>query len=66
MQFRITDIEFDFEDSQGELPYDEQVAIVDDVMSITWDAADNEDLVEEITCSTGFCVKSIDYCYVLR
>ena len=66
MQFRITDIEFDFEDSQGELPYDEQVALVDDVMSITWDAADNEDLVEVITCSTGFCVKSIDYCYVLR
>ena len=53
MQFRITDIEFDFEDSQGELPYDEQVAIVDDVMSITWDD-DNEDLIEEITCSTGF------------
>ena len=66
MQFRITDIEFDFEDSQGELPFDEQVAIVDDVMSITWDTADNEDLVEEITCSTGFCVKSIDYCYVLK
>ena len=66
MQFRITDIEFDFEDSQGELPFDEQVALVDDVMSITWDATDNEDLIEEITCSTGFCVKSIDYCYVLR
>ena len=61
MQFNVTEIEFDFEDSQGELPYDEQVAIVDDVMSITWDASDHDDLIEEITSATGWCVKSIDY-----
>nr|BAR40009.1 hypothetical protein [uncultured Mediterranean phage uvMED] len=66
MQFRITDIEFDFEDSQGELPYDEQVAIVDEVLATTWEASDSEDLVEEITCATGFCVKNVDYCYVLQ
>ena len=66
MNYRITDIEFDFTDSQGELPYDEQVAVVDDVMSTTWEAADSEDLVEEITTATGFCVNSIDYCYVLK
>ena len=66
MQFRITDIEFDFEDSQGELPYDEQVAIVDDVMSTTWEACDGDDLVEEITAAIGFCINSIDYCYVLK
>lgn len=66
MQFRITDIEFDFEDSQGELPYDEQVAVVDEVLATTWEASDSEDLVEEITCATGFCVKNVDYCYVLQ
>ena len=66
MQFRITDIEFDFEDSQGELPYDQQVAIVDEVLPTTWEASDSEDLVEEITCATGFCVKNVDYCYVLQ
>ena len=65
MQFRITDIEFDFEDSQGELPYDEQVAVVNEVLATTWEASDSEDLVEEITCATGFCVKNVDYCYVL-
>ena len=66
MQFRITEIEFDFEDSQGELPYDEQVSLVDEVLSTTWEASDSQDLVEEITCTTGFCVKNVDYCYVLR
>jgi hypothetical protein len=66
MQFKVTEIEFDFEDSQGELPYDEQVAIVDDVMSTTWEACDADDLVEEITSATGFCINSIDYCYVLK
>jgi hypothetical protein len=63
--YRITDIEFDFEDSEGMLPYDEQVAIVDDVLGITWEASDSEDLVEEITACTGFCVKNVDYCHVL-
>ncbi len=66
MQFRITDIEFDFEDSQGELPYDEQVSLVDEVLATTWEASDSQDLVEEITCITGFCVKNVNYCYILR
>ena len=66
MQFRITDIEFDFEDSQGELPYDEQVSLVNEVLATTWEACDADDLVEEITSATGWCVKSIDYCYVLK
>ncbi len=63
--YRIIDIEFDFEDSEGILPYDEQVALVDDVLQTTWEATDSEDLVEEITSSTGFTVINFDYCYVL-
>ena len=39
--------------------------VVDETMSTTWDADDADDLVEEITTATGWCVKSIDYCYVL-
>jgi hypothetical protein len=30
-----------------------------------WEADDEEDLVEEITCATGWCIKSIDYRHVL-
>jgi len=66
MQFRITQINFDFEDDNFELPPTMQQEILDEVMSTTWEAEDSEDLVEEITSATGFCINSIDYCYVLR
>ena len=48
MQFELQ-IEFDFEDSQGELPR-RKVSLVDEVLSTTWEASDSQDLVEEITC----------------
>ena len=66
MQFRVTEINIDFEDDNFELSPTEQSEIIDDVMSATWEASDGDDLVEEITDATGWCVKSIDYCYVLR
>ena len=66
MQFRVTEINIDFEDDNFELSPTEQSEIVNDVMSTTWEASDGDDLVEEITSATGFCVNSIDYCYVLR
>ena len=66
MQFRVTEIDIDFEDDNFELSPTEQSEIIDDVMSATWEACDGDDLVEEITSATGFCVNSIDYCYVLK
>ena len=66
MQFRVTEINIDFEDDNFELSPTEQSEIIDDVMSATWEASDGDDLVEEITCATGFPVKSIDYCHVLK
>ena len=66
MQFRITQINIDFEDDNFELSPTEQQDVIDNVMSTTWEACDGDDLVEEITCATGFCVNSIDYCYVLK
>ena len=66
MMYQVTDIEFDFVDSEGELPNDIQAEIVDDVLGIVWEADDDEDLVEEVTAATGFCVKSIDYRHVLK
>ena len=66
MQFRVTEIDIDFEDDNFELSPTEQSEIIDDVMSATWEASDGDDLVEEITSAIGFCVNSIDYCYVLR
>ena len=66
MQFRVTEINIDFEDDNFELSPTEQSEIIRDVMSATWEASDPDDLVEEITSAIGFCVNSIDYCYVLK
>ena len=35
--------------------------ILEDIKSHLWQAVDGNDLVEEITEATGFCVNSIDY-----
>ena len=66
MQFLITNIDFDFEDDDFELPPTEQESLIKEVMSTIWKASDPDDLVEEITCATGFCIKSIDYKHVLK
>ena len=66
MQYRITQINIDFEDDNFELSPTEQQDVINDVMSTTWEASDGDDLVEEITAATGFCVNSIDSCYVLK
>ena len=66
MKYRITEIDLDFDDSIGELPDLEKQDVIDEVLATTWEACDADDLVEEITSSTGWCVKSIDYCHVLK
>ena len=66
MHYRITQINIDFEDDNFELSPTEQSEIIDDVMSTTWEASDGDDLVEEITSATGFCVNSINYQHVLK
>ena len=66
MIFHITDIELDFEDSQGVLSQEEQVEIVDELVGHIWEANDEDDLIEEITCATGWCIKSIDFRYPLN
>ena len=66
MQFRVTKINFDFEDDNFELSPIEQQEVIDETLATTWEASDGDDLVEEITSATGWCVNSIDYCYVLN
>ena len=72
MKFKVFDIKFDFTDDIGDgdtmddfLTDGYKQDVVDETMSTTWEADDGDDLVEEITCATGWCVNSIDYCYVL-
>ena len=65
MQFQVTEIEFDFTDSQGTISEDEQKKIVDDHIGMIVEADDEDDMIEEITATTGWCIKSIDYRFIL-
>ena len=63
MTYLVTDIEFDFNDSLSEeyqLTLDEQSQIIQDSIGC-WEAEDEDDLIEEITTASGWCIKSIDY-----
>ena len=44
----------------------QQQQTADEAIGQIWDADDEEDLVEEITCATGWCIKSLDYRHVLN
>ena len=61
MLLKLTDIEFDFEDSSGELPYDEQVAVAKSVIGEVFEVDDEDGLADAISDETGWCVKSLDY-----
>lgn len=65
MQFQVTYIEFDFDDDYDITPYD-----MDYITSLyvgeIYEADDEDDLIEEITSASGWCIKSLDYRIVLK
>ena len=65
MKYLVNAIEFYFSDSQGELDEWEQEQIVKNNIGV-WEADDEDDLVDEITTGTGWCIKSIDYVLQLK
>ena len=63
MKFNVTEVEFDFDDSLSEeskLTFDEEIEIRDLALGV-WEADDEDDLIEEVTTASGWCIKSIDY-----
>ena len=60
IKYLVTDIEFDFEDSFGELSYDEQIEIRDQHLGV-WEADNDDDMIDEITAASGWCIKNIYY-----
>ena len=63
MKFNVTEVEFDFDDDYAEeskLTFDEEIELRDLTLGV-WDADDEDDLIEEITTASGWCIKSIDY-----
>jgi hypothetical protein len=61
MLLQLTDIEFDFVDSSGELPYDEQVAVSKSVIGEVFEVDSEDELADVISDETGWCIKSLDY-----
>ena len=63
MQFLITHIDFDIDDScydpSLEPPTSEELA--QNYVGEIWEADDEDDLVEEITNDSAHCILSIDY-----
>ena len=66
MEFQVTQIEFDFDDAQEYIPEEDKQEVYNDVIGAVWEAVDEDDLIEEITCATGWCINSIDYRHVLK
>ena len=63
MKYNVTEVEFDFNDSLSEeyqLTFDEEIAVRDMALGV-WEADDEDDLIEEVTTASGWCIKSIDY-----
>jgi hypothetical protein len=69
MQFQVTYIDFDFssdDDTWGDVDPDYQQEVTEETIGQIWEACDEDDLIEEITCATGWCIRSIDYRTVLK
>ena len=63
MKFNVTDIEFDFEDDyceESKITFDEEIEIRDLALGV-YEADDDNDLLDEITAATGWCIKNIYY-----
>ena len=61
MKYNVTEIFFDVDDSNNDdITLEEYNEIVQNSLGV-WEASDEDDLIEEITAASGWCIKSIDY-----
>ena len=62
----VESIEFDFSDSMGTIPEEEQKFITENTLGLWWVDSEwldpEEALIEKITEKTGWCISSISYC----
>ena len=62
----VESIEFDFSDSMGTIPEEEQKFITENTLGLWWVDSEwldpEEALIEKIREKTGWCIMSIKYC----
>jgi len=70
MLFQVTDIQFDCYLDDEDWNESDQVCteekLSEEYTGSIWEADDGDDLIEEITAASGWCIKSIDYRNVLK
>ena len=68
MQFQVTQIDFDFSDAMSDdcITNQYKQSLIDETTEGIWEAVDEDDLIEEITSATGWCINSIDYRHILK
>ena len=64
MIFQVTKIEFDFA-GDNLFTENDRLDLIEETSGSVWVVDDEDDLIEEITCATGWCINSIDYRHVL-
>ena len=65
MQFQVTRIEFDFA-GDNLFTENDRLDLIDETIGHIWEVDDEDDLIEEITSATGWCINSIDYRHILN
>lgn len=69
MMYQITQITFDLSTDDDSIPQEHvdlvQQELQEEYVGQIFTADDEDDLVEEVTCASGWCIKSIDYRHVL-
>ena len=60
MKLLVTEVEFDFDDVYIPLTKYEEDNIIEQAIGI-WEVDDEDELVDKISDTLGWCIKSIDY-----
>ena len=65
MQFQVTKIEFDFA-GDNLFTENDRLDLIEETIGSIWEVDDEDDLIDEISTASGWCIKSIDYRHVLK
>ena len=69
MKYQITDISFDCSLDEDGWNESDQICteekLNEEYIGTFWDADDGDDLIDEISTASGWCIKSIDYRHIL-
>ena len=69
MKYQITEIEFDCSLDEDDWTFSDQLNTEEHLNSTyigtIWDANDEDDLIEKISCASGWCINFVNYRHVL-